>query len=411
MKKQISLFVLATVMAGVSPAIAATNIGTRAGSSADLTNMPATRERVPVNYEKYETRTTTRTYTSNDGNNLYYTQPANRSALYKQYQTNQNGATTTVRTSRADTVRTEMKRKYYLAHPFYQPLQGKVGSVSDLFYTTGANDFSITDITNDQALVLNGLDGKMETSAFSIKEDLSYGITDRFAIIGMLRYDFSDQKFELNGESAKTTDNDLNVYGIGLRWRFVDTDEWIATITPQYQRHNNKFNFAILDAQVGYKIARSTIYGLARGWYGFFDEGKSYGFGTYMSGDNDGSAYVYIPYRETKNLLYVEGGAGVFSVLDEDWTLNLEGTFGHYDWHNQLSVKGAIGWQPNDWFALNLYGKIALYDSANGQTKTLAWQEVNGDTGVDLKNLTNIGAVKLDNSSEASVGVQVMFEF
>lgn len=65
MKAQLSLLVLATMLAA-SPVLGATNSGTRAASSADLTGMPAVRERTQVNYEKYETRTSTKTYDQQD---------------------------------------------------------------------------------------------------------------------------------------------------------------------------------------------------------------------------------------------------------------------------------------------------------------------------------------------------------
>ena len=61
MKKQLSWLGMFAVLIGVTPAVAATNSGTRAASSADLTGAPAVRERTQVNYEKYTTRTSTRT--------------------------------------------------------------------------------------------------------------------------------------------------------------------------------------------------------------------------------------------------------------------------------------------------------------------------------------------------------------
>ena len=67
MKKQLSLLGLAVALAGVLPADAATNWGTRAGSSADLTGAPAVRTRENVDYAKYQTRTTTKTYEVQDG--------------------------------------------------------------------------------------------------------------------------------------------------------------------------------------------------------------------------------------------------------------------------------------------------------------------------------------------------------
>ncbi|MBP5707686.1 MAG: hypothetical protein J6W79_01685, partial [Alphaproteobacteria bacterium] len=99
---------------------------------------------------------------------------------------------------------------------------------------------------------------------------------------------------------------------------------------------------------------------------------------------------------------------GVFSVLDEDWTLNVEGIFGHYDWHNQFSIKGEIGWQPNDWFALGLYARASLYDSANGMERDLYWYEpaVGFNAG-----LTEIGKAKLENNQEMSVGLRAIFQF
>ena len=52
---------------------AATNSGARAASSANLSGAPATRTREKVNYQKYQTRTTTKTYESKDDGDLYYT--------------------------------------------------------------------------------------------------------------------------------------------------------------------------------------------------------------------------------------------------------------------------------------------------------------------------------------------------
>ena len=86
MKKISSLVVGALVAVGAVNANAETNWGTRAGSSADLSGAPATRTRENVNYEKYQTRTLTKTYEAKDAGDLYYAKPANRSDLYKNYQ-------------------------------------------------------------------------------------------------------------------------------------------------------------------------------------------------------------------------------------------------------------------------------------------------------------------------------------
>ena len=104
---------------------------------------------------------------------------------------------------------------------------------------------------------------------------------------------------------------------------------------------------------------------------------------------------------------------GVFSVLDEDWTLNVEGIFGHYDWHNQLSIKGAIGWQPNDWFALNLYAKTSLYDSTDDQ-KLGVWgwgAEDELNPGTYVYDWLKAGDAKISDYRETTIGLQAIFQF
>lgn len=424
MKKSLSVFVSLLVALGAVSADAATNWGTRAGSSVDLSGAPDTRTREKINYEKYQTRTLTKTYESKDAGDLYYTKPQNRSALYKQYEgANSSSARvtkTTQRTTRSEKIVNKMRRKYFLAHPFYQPLGGMFGSHTDLSYNNSSYDFTISQtlpVWNKNASeyqnILNGLGGKWDTTGFSIKEDFSYGITDRVAILGMLQYDMNEYKFEWdnNWPDDKMDDDGLNLFGFGPQWRFVDTDEWIATASAYFQHQKDISNNFLIELKGGYKVARSTIYGLARGWYLDLD-GNTYGNGI------DGDAMMYIPYQVgDSNVTYLEAGLGVFSVLNEDWTLNVEAVFGDYDWHNQANIKGAIGWQPNDLFALNLYAKVAFYDSVDGKNLDLYWMEPNikaqaaDGTEFYLDSLTKIGTVELDNYAETKIGLQVMFQF
>ena len=401
MKKQLSWLGMFAVLIGVTPAVAATNFGTRAASSADLTGAPAVRERTQVNYEKYTTRTSTRTYDEADAKNIYYTQPANRSDLYKQY----SGGTSTanVRTTRAETYRTELKRKYYLAHPFFQPTKGNFGSVTDLSYNMNSYDLALTylEAGTDPSVTWN-------MGQFSIKEDFSYGITDRLAVLAMARFDVSNYEFDWSLPQTpddSMDDSGLNLLGLGVQWRFADTEKWIATASAYYQYQQDISNNVVLDLKAGYKVSSTTIYGLARGWYLNFD-GSSYGNGVTGKMADGKDATFFLAYNtDADNTFYVEGGLGAFSVLDEDWTLNLEAILGYYDWHNQASLKAAIGWQPNDWFALNLYGKMALWDSANG--KDLSFWQTDAVDGVFRK----MGTANLDNYSEASVGLQAIFMF
>lgn len=401
MKYQMSLFAVAAALISAVPAMADTNSGTRAASSADLTGMPAVRERTNVNYEKYETRTSTRTYDAADAKNIYYTQPANRSALYKQYAGGDSSAN--VRTTRAETYRSELKRKYYLAHPFFQPLAGQFGSVTDLSYTMNSYDILLSPLGDG---TVSDPNGKWDMGQFSIKEDFSYGITDRFAVLAMAKYDMSEYKFDWStAPDDSMDDNGFNLFGLGVQWRFADTADWIATLSAYYQYQHDISNNVILDLKGGYKLGRSTIYGLGRAWYVNFD-GNSYGNGITGVTEDGTPATLFLAYdTDVDNVFYGEVGLGIFSVLDEDWTLNFEGVFGYYDWHNQLSIKAALGWQPNDWFALNLYGKMAVYDSADG--KDLSYWGTDANTGI----FSHMGDANIDNYSEATIGLQAIFLF
>lgn len=400
MKLHLSWFLCAAVLLGVAPAVAATNSGTRAASSVDLTSAPAVRERTQVNYEKYETRTTQKTYDEADARNLYYVKPADRGSLYKQYAGNSDAV---VRKTRAETYRSELRRKYYLAHPFFQPLKGDFGSVTDLSYTINSYDFSVSGGANEAA--------KWDMSRFSIKEDFSYGITDRLAVLAMLQYDISNYKFDWAVSTDDTMDdNGFNLMGVGLQWRFVDTSDWIATVSGYYQYQPDMSNNVILDIKGGYKVASSTIYALARGWYVDF-AGTSYGNGITGTTSDGVPSTMFIAYKtDVNNVFYAEGGLGVFSVLDEDWTLNVEALFGYYDWHNQASIKAAIGWQPNDWFALNLYGKMAVYDTADGKDLSF-WGTDTQQGSNSYGQYVYVGPVHTDNYSEATVGLQAVFSF
>ncbi len=404
MKNTVSIFVLAAAVVAM-PAVGATNWGTQAGSTADLSGAPAVRSNPSnVNYQKYETRSTTRTYSSDagarsTGAGAYY-QPStmNRSQMYRSYN-NAGSATRTETTARTETVRSSVKRKYYLAHPFFQPTAGKFGAITDLSYNTAKYDIDF--IPSGE---MSDTHAKWSMKQFAIKEDLSYGITDRLGVLLMGRYDISKYKFDWKtAPDDKMDDDGLNIFGAGLQWRFADSDKWIATLSGYYERQKDVANEFVLDLKAGYKVSKSTIYGLARGWLVRFDE-EYYGNG--ITGENELGVEesLFISYNnDAKTTFFAEGGLGVFSVLEEDWTLNLEAIFGYYDWHNQASIKGAIGWQPNDWFALELYARTSFYDTAEGQkldfygTESGVWSEM--------------GKAKLDKYNETSFGGRIMFYF
>lgn len=433
MKKQLSLFVLALAMVGVSPAVAYTNHGTRAGSSADLTGAPAERVRENVNYEKYKTRTYTKTYEQKDSSasDLYYVTPSQRSQMYKQYEganSSLAGANkTTIRTTRTETTINKLNRKYYLAHPFFQPLEGKFGSITDIAYNNNSFDFKFASPAGefwalDESSVAGVIDfqsmfakGSFDHTGITVKEDFSYGITDQIAVLAMARFDIDDYEFKWDdGTADKDDETSLKVLGLGAQWRFVDNEKWIATASAYFQNQKDVANNFVLDLKGGYKVSTSTIYGLGRAWYVDFED-NAYGVGLDKPNGNFFLAYD----DDASSATYFELGAGVFSVLNQDWTLNVEAVFGAYDWHNQASIKGAIGWQPNEWFALNLYAKTSFFDSADDKKVNMYYggdgiyaSQTDAELGENaLTGLQHIGSAELSDYAEMTLGAQVIFYF
>ena len=400
MNKYFSFIITLVAILGVSGADAATRVYTRSSSSA---NLPTARK--TINYSKTTQKTSSKKYTSGSSK-IAYALPGNRTSVY------QTGRKTS-QTRKNATVVGRQVRKYFLANPFYQPLARKFGVFTDLSYVDASFEFPIMP-NADYTTSLTGVEGKWNASQFTIKEDLSFGITDTLAFMAMAQFDISDVKFEWNDGSPddKADSSDLSVYGLGLQWRFVDTEDWIAMVSGYYQNQKDFSDNAIFELKAGYKVGTSTIYGVGRGMYvalnddlKFLDK-PSYGVGLDGTDASGNPASVYIPYKTgSSDLFYVEGGLGVFSVLNQDWTLHLESVFGNYEWHNQASIKGAFGWQPNDWFALNLYLKTVFYDSA--KDKNLDLYFINSST----VSKPLVGKADIENYNETRAGVQIMFEF
>ena len=438
------IYTIALALAVVAPAVAANGYEYNTNVTSDYyTTKPA------VKSGAYKTTTTTRKnggYSNSIQNNFYYPAPQGTRATSSYevvpaqttttttYSSNYNGDYRTryddisyddgyVVREKQTTTRTysTQERKYFLAHPFFQPLKGKFGSVTDFAYATNNFKFNLIDgyvLDLDQnnstyGQVIGGpgpvdVDGKVQTTQFLIKEDFSYGITDTLAVIGMIQYDSTKTKFKYSDGSPSDSysSSGLNLFGIGLQDRFVDNDEWIAMISAYYQHQKDTANTFIGELKAGYKIDRTTIYGLLRAGYSRLTKGDIYG--AYVE---DGDDYIMLSYKtDTKDIFQIEGGLGAFAVLNKYFTLNGELVYGHYDWHEQLNIKGAIGWQPGDMFALNLYAMTSLYDSADDKTKDFFVYEVNPD-GYATSAAYTIGNYKIKDYNEWKIGVQAILYF
>ena len=319
------------------------------------------------------------------------------------------------------------ERKFFLAHPFFQPLQGKVGSVTDVAYAHNKFNFDILDgsvLGLDKAVpaeynkILDigvpGLSGTAETSQFVVKEDLSYGLTDTLALVLMAQYDSTKSEFKYwsGGEfSDSTTTSGLNVFGIGLQNRFVDNNDWIVMGEGYFQHQKDAANTIMAGVKSGYKINKTTVYGIGRLAYTSLTKGDTYG----MYVDSDDGDWLMLSYNTNVNDLFqIEGGLGAFAVLNKYFTLNGEVMFGHYDWHNQLSIKGAFGWQPSDMFALNLYASAVVYDSAKGKERKYMNYDVNPDIssyGYSSSVVYTFGDYKIKDYNEWKAGLQAILYF
>lgn len=439
------IYTIALALAVVAPAVAANGYEYNTNVTSDYyTTKPA------VKSGAYKTTTTTRKnggYSNSIQNNFYYPAPQGTRATSSYevvpaqttttttYSSNYNGDYRTryddrsyddgyVVREKQTTTRTysTQERKYFLAHPFFQPLKGKFGSVTDFAYATNNFKFNLIDgyvLDLDQnnstyGQVIGGpgsvdVDGKAQTTQFLIKEDFSYGITDTLAVIGMVQYDSTKTKFKDYSDGSPSdsySSSGLNLFGIGLQDRFVDNDEWIAMISAYYQHQKDTANTFIGELKAGYKIDRTTVYGLLRAGYSRLTKGNIYG--AYVE---DGDDYMMLSYKtDTRDIFQIEGGLGAFAVLNKYFTLNGELVYGHYDWHEQLNIKGAIGWQPGDMFALNLYAMTSLYDSADSKTKDFFIYEVNPD-GYATSAAYTIGNYKIKDYNEWKIGVQAILYF
>ena len=337
--------------------------------------------------------------------------------------------------------RSSQERKYFLAHPFFQPLKGRFGSVTDISYAKNTFKFDILnasflDIDTGSSTYGNktpktpltySLSGKADISQFLVKEDLSFGLSDTLALMVMAQYDkskvwFGDWKTNNptpdNLAAASISDSGLNIFGIGLQNRFVDNDEWIAMMSGFFQHQKDTANTFIFDAKVGYKVDRTTLYGLARLGYSNLTNGDIYGaLVSNKSGD-----WMMLSYKQdVKDVVYLEGGVGAFSVLNKYTYLGGELIYGHYDWHNQLNLKGTIGIQPRDSFALSLYGSLSLYDSSKGKTKQYMQYDIDpaipsggyptGPIVATSKLLYTTGDYKIKSYNEWKIGVQAVLYF
>ena len=160
----------------------------------------------PAKANSYKNTTTTRKsggYNNTIQNNFYYSSPRNARASSYDIVPRQSSSKTSYSSnssryddgysvkSKKTTTRTyaSQERKYFLAHPFFQPLKGKFGSVTDVSYAQNSFKFDMlnakildidpSSVTNGQYVQVSGnvlipvdLKGKAKTTQFAVKESV-----------------------------------------------------------------------------------------------------------------------------------------------------------------------------------------------------------------------------------------------
>ena len=374
-------------------------------------------------------------------NNFYYnagaTQPVqsrNASSTSGRYESSKKSSS---RTTRRNT--TSQERKFFLAHPFFQPLKGRFGSVTDVSYAKADMNISlqsanIMDLDASSPTYKNiakdlifpgGMSAKEITTQVAVKEDISYGLTDTLALMLMAQYDKTEMEIKdwSDGSAGtKTSTSGLNIFGIGLQGRFLDTPDYIGMLSGYFQHQKDAANTFMGELKLGTKVERTTFYGLVRGSYSKL---KNSVYGAYMKEKN--GDWLMLSFNDSKDVFQVEGGVGAFAVFNKYLTAKAELTYGAFDWHNQLNLRGEFGIQPGDNFALNIYASTALYDSGKGKVKKYynydldpeipsnidetsslpAEQQIHSTSGLAY----TFGDYKINKYNEFRVGVQGILYF
>ena len=316
-------------------------------------------------------------------------------------------------------------RKFFLSNPFFQPLEGRFGSLTDISYAHNSMNFNIMNVNiykNDYETVLDSgtvdLSGKAETSQFMVTENIFIGLTDTLSLVGMAAYDSTrislsnwsgsslTQWNNVTGISSNSSSG-VNVFGIGLQTRFIDSDKYIGFLRGMY-KHEDNVNTISGEIKVGHKIKRTTIYGLVDLNYFDFTEGDMYGM---VFNGHDGDQMILAYQTGVTSALYGEFGVGVFSVLNKYVTAKGELIYGSYDWHNQISMNLDLGYQPNDTISFDLYGTFALYDSAKGMKRTYGVWDFNPTDYPSEPMVYRVGQYEIDKYGEWRIGAQVSLYF
>lgn len=334
-------------------------------------------------------------------------------------QTWDSNRTTPYESARKTTTKTKASsNRAVLADPFFQPAKGRFGSLTDLGYAQNTYDFEITEALGGG---WDGVTGEWDANEIAFKEDLSFGITDNLVLMGMVKYASTNYEVAWQNPSSmdENKDSGIAIWGLGAQWKFFEDDKNVDNLGLFFQSSDMATNI-MASGKFGFKTTPdTTFYGLANLAYIKW-ENTSYGNGIVS---NTGQVAYMAFERDVSKSVYVEGGAGVFTKLSDEWSFDAEAVFGTYSWHNQLYAKAAFYWQPNDAFALGFYGRASLWDSADSAKDIYTYTWCDSTTSqcyIDAITLDPlslplaaqyVGTTEINKYQDMQIGVQGMLYF
>ncbi|MCL2757804.1 MAG: hypothetical protein FWE64_00590 [Alphaproteobacteria bacterium] len=441
MKKQMLLFVSGAVAFGISAlvSVAATADGERCNGGA--ASRPGIHIRNNITVNNHETQIHVAGFEAERGPDMFYMMPSRRAGMYQDF----NAARTFVpppppppqflppppppvqvappppRPVRTTPPSSMLDRDTHLAHPFFQPIRGRFASVSDIGITRNSFDWHLRDVFIEDPVdtdPITGDKGNWSSGQTFIKQDFLYGLTDELSAIVSIKY--ASNRAAMDWDFPRPTppagsgltnplprvsdlrwsDSGIDQAGAGFIWRFYDSGDWVANAAAYYI-WTEFANSIAAEARLGHNIGDTTVYGLVR-VMGTSWDGDSYG--PFIE-DLDIASY-YIPFnRNISATTNAEVGLGVFSALDDSWSVGGQFVIGDYDWHSQANISASVNFQPTPNIAIGLYGRMSVWNTAEDQDDVLFC------TGPNVNDLACVSFIDISGYADMAFGVRGMLYF
>ncbi|MCL2369056.1 MAG: hypothetical protein FWC83_00065 [Alphaproteobacteria bacterium] len=382
-----------------------------------------------INIGEFETRGTTAPIVVEQGPSMFYMTPENRARM-EEGARGQGVPPTVQRDSvqqRQATQRSARTAAHSgdmpLAHPFWQPAAGRLGAITNIGYSQTTFDWRIPSVnsaflgtTPDTMQWVHGDHGSWDSSQIFIRQDIMFGLTDELTLIGNIKFGMNESALDIDLTAPRTSpwpnrhnrnsNSAVDHIGIGVRYRFMDTGDMIGNITAMYH-WNDGTNAIMAEGRIGKIFSGATVYGLARVW-GIMWEHGNYGMSITENGNT-----AFIAFNEDADfVINAEFGVGAFMPLTKEISLGTELLFGHYDWHDQVSISANIAYQVSPSFALSLYGRASIWNNADSANM---WGWTSGPppyaTNPGVSSFGRVGHTDISSYQDLSFGIRAMFYF